>query len=141
MNGITTLHWGLNGERPGAIAFAVGGVGTVAGVGILLVGLLTGIPPFGWAIFLLGAIIALTGALHLFVGIQRGGEREPSRVATLIGCFELVLGVGLMITGADVGIGLYIAAGLWAILGGLLLIGDALRIRRVARAVTTVGIR
>jgi uncharacterized membrane protein HdeD (DUF308 family) len=139
MNGVMTLRWGFTGERARPLAAIVGGAGALAGIGMLLRGSLAETFPLGLAAFLLGAIIALTGVLHLFVGVRRGGEREPSRVAALMGCFELVLGIVLMITGADVGIGLYIAAGVWATLAGLFLIGDALRVRRLARVVATAG--
>jgi uncharacterized membrane protein HdeD (DUF308 family) len=47
----------------------------------------------------------------------------------ILGLFEFVLGAALIIEPLDQGLVIYFGASIWAILGGIILFGDALRLR------------
>ena len=82
----------------------------------------------------LGIMIILTGFLHIFGGFRTelGERRRWSWKSFLLGLFEIVLGVLLIVEPLEQGTFVYIAASVWALIGGLILVGDALRIRQQA---------
>jgi uncharacterized membrane protein HdeD (DUF308 family) len=83
----------------------------------------------------------LTGLLHIFGGFRTGPvethllshNRKWSWTAFLLGLFEMVLGLMLVIEPMGRGPLVYFAASVWALIGGVILLGDALRIRRLRR--------
>ena len=80
---------------------------------------------------LLGGVILLTGVLHLFgefrIGRVLKGERTTAQ--KILAIFEIVLGMMLIISPLDQGPFVYWAATIWALVGGGLIIADALRQR------------
>lgn len=80
----------------------------------------------------LGGIILLTGILHVLGGFRIGKKKMLGRtgVGTLMGVFEIGLGVLLLLskTGRDQYV--FIIATLWALVGGTFLLLDAFRTRR-----------
>ena len=96
----------------------------------------------------MGLIILLTGLMHIVGGFRTGPvethllSQNRSRVwprtwswtAFLLGLFEIVLGVILVIEPLDRGPVIYFAASVWALVGGVILIGDAVRLRRLRQA-------
>ncbi len=72
MNGIISIRWGITGERPRALSLTAGIIGVLAGIGAISRRFVA--PGEGDAIVVmaLGAIILLTGILHVSEGFQRG---------------------------------------------------------------------
>lgn len=83
---------------------------------------------------LLGVVVLLTGILHTSGGFRVGedAQRKWSWTSFLLGAFEIVLGLMLIIEPMGRSIFFYLAASIWALLGGIILILDAVRIRRSA---------
>jgi uncharacterized membrane protein HdeD (DUF308 family) len=86
-----------------------------------------------WVMNLLGAVILLTGVLHVTTGLRVGRHALRGRtvLSTLLGVFEIVLGAGLLLTpitsqGQPVPKAIYLVAAIWALLGGGLILGTAL---------------
>jgi uncharacterized membrane protein HdeD (DUF308 family) len=80
----------------------------------------------------LGIMIILTGFLHIFGGFRKefGERRQWSWTSFFLGLFEIILGVLFIVEPLEQGTFIYIAASVWALIGGLILVSDALRIRR-----------
>jgi uncharacterized membrane protein HdeD (DUF308 family) len=80
---------------------------------------------------LLGAVILLTGVLHLFGEFRIGRVLKGKRTTAqkILAIFEIVLGMMLIISPLDQGPFVYWAATIWALVGGGLIIADALRQR------------
>ena len=134
MSGILSVRWGVRGQRPRRLSVLAGLVGVLAGIAALTrnagLGLLSEIS----VIYLLGLVILLTGVLHMAGGFRTGEDRarQWSWGSFLLGFFEMVLGAMLLIAPLERGPVIYLAASVWAFLGGGMLIGDALRVRAQA---------
>lgn len=134
MSGILSIRWGVRGQRPRRLSVLAGVVGVLAGIAALTrnagLGLLSEIA----IIYLLGSVILLTGVLHMAGGFRTGEDRarQWSWGSFLLGLFEVVLGAMLLIAPLERGPAIYLAASVWAFLGGGMLIGDALRVRAQA---------
>lgn len=84
----------------------------------------------GEAVFfeLLGAVIVLTGVLHLFGEFRIGRviKRKRTTAQKILAFFEIILGALLIISPLDRSPIVYWAATIWALVGGGLIISDAL---------------
>jgi uncharacterized membrane protein HdeD (DUF308 family) len=131
MNGIISIRWGVTGDRPRALSLAAGIVGVLAGAGAIFSRF--AVPGEGsvLAVVALGAIILLTGILHVTEGFRRGGDawRHREHLASILGVFEILLGVLLVLQPLARARLAYSLGSLWALLAGAILIGDALRMR------------
>jgi uncharacterized membrane protein HdeD (DUF308 family) len=133
-SGIISIRWGISGERSRGLPVLAGVVGIVAGLGMLGRHFAPNVAPLDVFLSLLGLVILLTGLLHIYYGMGRGHrERKRSWPATILGVFEIVLGLILVFAPMERGPTLLLAAGVWALLGGVILIGDALRMRRLQK--------
>ena len=149
VSGIVSLRWGVHGERARGLSLLAGAIGVLAGVGMLSRRFTMGMVGEDVLLSVMGLIILLTGLMHIFGGFRTGPEethlstQERPRVrqrawswtAFLLGFFEMVLGLMLVIEPMGRGPLVYFAASVWALLGGAILIGDAVRQRseRLAR--------
>ena len=131
-SGIISLRWGAAGERPHRFAVLAGVIGVLAGLAMLTRGYTTNWVPEDILFSLLGLVILLTGVLHVFGGFRvgEGAHRTWSLTAFLLGAFEVVLGVMLIVEPYGRGAFFYLAVQIWALLGGLILISEAIRLRR-----------
>lgn len=77
---------------------------------------------------LLGAVILITGALHMLGEFRLGHvlKRRHETLHFLLGLFELVLGLMLVLSPLEHGPITYWVATFWALIFGSLVIGDAL---------------
>lgn len=127
LNGVVTLQWGLVAQRghrllpliAGAIGIGTGAVVLLADVGTTFL------------LSILGTVIALTGIVHLLGGFELAevsGRRW--RPGVPLGILEVGLGATLILTSGQSGSRSTWLASAWAILGGVVLVADALRIRR-----------
>ena len=124
--GVVSLQWGLAAERPRRpLPLAAGAIGIVTGAVVLVADAGT-----EFLLAILGVVIALTGIVHLLGGFEladASGRRW--RPGVPMGILEVALGATLLLTSGQAGsLGTWLASA-WAILGGVVLILDALRIR------------
>jgi uncharacterized membrane protein HdeD (DUF308 family) len=131
------VYWILNGMVTARAAMAVEGrrrrIGLVAGV----IGVLTGAVVLlvdvdtTFLLAILGVVIALTGIVHLLGGFEladMSGRRW--RPGVPLGILELGLGATLILTpGFGGSLSTWLASA-WALLGGIVLVTDALAVRR-----------
>ncbi len=137
--GILSLRWEASGERARRASVVVGIVGILAGVLILgrfLLAQLVGEAPI---VLLLGGVVVLTGLVHAFEGFRTGPDlqRQRSWTSTLLGAFEIVLGLVVLLWRDEFGPVFYAVVTLWAFLAALVLLRAALR----QRALTKAGMR
>jgi len=91
---------------------------------------------------LLGGVILLTGVLHMVGQFGQGGifKRRHEKLTFLLGLFEFVLGLIFVWSPLEHGPLVYWTATVWALVFGLLIIGDALvqRLRKSSEAEESV---
>lgn len=77
---------------------------------------------------LLGAVILLTGVLHMFGEIRAGKvfKRRHETLNFILGVFEFIFGLRLVWSPLEHGPFTYWVATIWALIFGFLIIGDAL---------------
>lgn len=129
--GIMSLRWSASGERARRMSVVVGIVSIVAGLLILgrfLLSQLVGEAPI---ILLLGVIIVLTGLVHVFEGFRTGSDRQRQRswTSTILGAFEIVLGLAVLVWRDDFGPFFYTVVTIWAFGAAFVLLSEALRQR------------
>jgi len=135
VSGIMGLRWSVHGERPRPLALVIGAIATLAGALALVRNLMRSLLPELTIILLLGGSAVLMGIIHLAEGIPnvREGRLERSWFSVLLGVFEVVLGALVLYTPLDVGRGVYWAATIWSLAGGIWLFSQALIIRAQMR--------
>jgi len=139
VSGVVSLRWGVHGERARGLSLLAGAAGVLAGLGMLSRRFTQGMVGEDVLLSVIGLIIILTGLMHIFGGFRTGPvethlfsqNRKWSWTAFLLGLFEIVLGVLLVVAPLDHGPLIYFAASVWALVGGAILLGDALRLRRL----------
>ncbi len=126
--GLMSLRWGASGERARRTSIVVGIVGIVAGVLVLGRFLLMDVLGETPIALLLGGVVVLTGLVHMFEGFRSGSshQRQRSWTSTVLGAFEIVLGVVVLVWREDFGPIFYAVATIWAFLGAFVLLREAL---------------
>jgi uncharacterized membrane protein HdeD (DUF308 family) len=139
LTGVVSIRSALAGERTRGIPFVSGCAGVVAGLAILFRGRLDDMVAESLFVYVLGILILLTGLAHLLGGFTSGDEldRRRSRSSALLGMMEIALGLLLLVGWVENSRAAYWAAGIWALTGGAILIGDALLLRRRLRSATS----
>jgi hypothetical protein len=139
---ILTLRWALT-HRPARgvrLAFLAGGVGALASALMLFRTSIAGLVRPEILIDLFGATAALTGILRLSGVIrddQQTHDRPRFRYRISLGLLEIGLGAALLVARRS-GIAVALAAGAWAIAGGVLLLLDGLALRRLWGSTTRI---
>lgn len=110
-------------------------VGILTGLLVVTRSLTRQVVPGGAFIVLLGVVIMLTGVMHITADIRVGGAvRIQHRwLNLLLGVFEVALGFTLVISPWDRSPATYWIATIWALVFGVLVIGDAFTQRSQAR--------
>jgi uncharacterized membrane protein HdeD (DUF308 family) len=138
VSGAMSIRWGLSGRRARGLPLLAGIVGVLAGLAAISRRFqpLDAVVSEALAITVLGVAILLTGVMHMLGGFRTGQDanRQLSRLSILLGLFEVVLGGALVLEPLDQGMIIYLGASTWALIGGIILIGDALRLRSRRRA-------
>ncbi len=134
--GIMNLRWGTSGDRAQRTSVVVGIVGIVAGVLVLGRFLLAQVVGEAPMVLLIGVVVVLTGLVHVFEGFRTGADRQRQRswISTLLGVFEIVLGVVVLVWRDDFGPVFYAVVMIWAFLAAFALLREALRQRARAQA-------
>ena len=127
LNGMVTLRVGIAAEGARRrLALAAGGIGCVTGTVVLVANVGT-----TFLLSILGLVIALTGVAHLLGGFELADvSGRKWRPGVPLGILEVGLGATLVLTSGDTGSVWTWLASAWAILGGVVLISDALVVRR-----------
>jgi uncharacterized membrane protein HdeD (DUF308 family) len=131
-SGLLSIVWGLRGARFTRLWLLAGFVGFVGGLAIVLHALYAPPMDVSLVVTLFGTIAVLTGLLHMAGGYRVRQEYGPrwSRGSFLLGLVQLVLGLLVLFAPGKVPrIIVFLAVG-WALIGGLGLIRDALRLRQ-----------
>ncbi len=134
-SGVVSLRYGASGRRARGLPLLAGVVGVFAGMAMLGRFVTSKYIAEEIMFVVLGVMIVLTGFLHILGGFRTelGESRRWSWTSFFLGLFEIVLGVLLIVEPLEQGTFVYIAASVWALLGGFVLISDAYRIRRRSR--------
>jgi uncharacterized membrane protein HdeD (DUF308 family) len=134
-SGIVSIRWGISSRRPRLLAVLAGVIGVLAGLVTVTRRLMFRYLEELIVVYLLGGVIFLTGVAHMAGGFREepGADRRWSWFSFLLGVFEVVLGGLLLLAPLELGPAVVWAAGIWALLGGLILIRDARRQRAQAR--------
>lgn len=133
-SGIISLRWSATGERARRFGILAGVIGIIAGLAMLTRGLTNAWIRQDILFSLLGVVVLLTGILHAIGGFRVGEQshRKWSWTSLILGAFEIVLGIMLIIEPMGRSTFFYLAASIWALVGGVILIMDAVRIRKAA---------
>jgi uncharacterized membrane protein HdeD (DUF308 family) len=133
-SGIISLRWSVSGERARRTGVVAGAIGILAGLAMLTRGLTNAWVRQDILFSLLGVVIVLTGTLHISGGFRVGehAHRKWSWTGFILGAFEIMLGLMLIIEPMGRSFVFYLAVSIWALVGGAILIMDAVRLRRAA---------
>jgi uncharacterized membrane protein HdeD (DUF308 family) len=127
LNGMVTVQWGLAAEGARRrVPLVAGAIGVVTGAVVLLADVGT-----TFLLSILGFVIMLTGIVHLLGGFEladRSGRQW--RPGVPLGILEVGMGATLILTSGQTGSLSTWLASAWALLGGVVLVSDALLIRR-----------
>jgi uncharacterized membrane protein HdeD (DUF308 family) len=127
LNGLVTFKFGSAAQgRRRLLSRAAGAIGIATGATVLLANVGT-----TFLLAILGLVIALTGLAHLLGGFEIAdvsGRRW--RPGVPLGILELGLGATLILTSENNGSLSTWLASAWALLGGGVLVADALAVRR-----------
>ena len=136
-SGVISLRFGATGRRARGLPLLAGVIGVFAGVAMLGRSVAGEYIAEEIMFAVLGIMIILTGFLHIFGGFRTelGERRRWSWKSFLLGLFEIVLGVLLIVEPLEQGVFIYIAASVWALLGGFILVSDAFRTRHQSRQI------
>lgn len=123
--GLVSIRWGVATKHAKAVTIVVGVLGVLAGISMMGRRLVMRWVDFDVVMMALGAVILLTGMLHISGRMPvRHGPVRWTRSGLILGLFEMVLGLVLLIA-HTIGPVLNFIALLWAFLGGFVLIHDA----------------
>jgi uncharacterized membrane protein HdeD (DUF308 family) len=132
-SGLMSLRWGVAVRKDKGLWIAAGMIGAIGGIAILFRPFYTSYFPPGLPLTIFGIIAFLTGLIHIFGGFRTA---TLSRIHTwgseLLGLLEVALGV-LLLTATALEPFTKLVAGSWACVGGILLIIQALYLRRALR--------
>jgi uncharacterized membrane protein HdeD (DUF308 family) len=128
MGGFVLVRQELH-KRGHRLVLAAGFLGVLAGIAVVTRNLTRQYVDEFWVVEILGAVILLTGILHILGGFQFYGVSMHGRtvLSVMLGIFEILLGGALMLLQKGQSPLLYAIAIVWAMLGGIFLFGDALR--------------
>ena len=135
-SGIMSLRWGASGRRNRGIWPILAGLaGIIAGILALTRRLAAGYLDELVVLTILGAVMILTGLVHIGGGFRIGRqERHRTWAAVLLGVFEVLLGIlAILAQSLELSRTFYWALTLWALVGGFILFADALALRRRGR--------
>jgi uncharacterized membrane protein HdeD (DUF308 family) len=136
LTGVVSIRSALAGQRMRGVPLVSGCAGVVAGLVLFFHERLDNVVAQSVLVWLLATVILLTGLAHVLEGFRAGDEleRQPSRSSILLGMMEIPLGLLLLVGALENSRAGYWAACIWALTGGVVLIGDALLLRRRLRS-------
>lgn len=141
LTGVVSIRSALAGQRTLGVPLVSGCAGIVAGLVVFFHERLDNVVAQSVLVWLLAMVILLTGLAHILAGFSTGDEleRQRSRSSVLLGMMEIALGLLFLVGSLDNSRAAYWAAGIWALTGGVILIGDAVLLRRRLRSQSPGG--
>ncbi|HXX79330.1 MAG TPA: DUF308 domain-containing protein [Ktedonobacteraceae bacterium] len=133
VSGVMILQWGVTMHQRRGLWLVAGIVGTVVGVALLLRYFYQRYLDPANAVRILGALALFVGLINVFGGFRTPNmAREESTGRVILGGFEVGLGVLLIIIDALGPVSKLLAGG-WAFVGGIVLILQAVQMRRAEK--------
>ena len=133
LGGVVSLRMAKDVQRAKWLRIAVGIIGIVAGLALLTRTFSLSLVSTSTMMPILGVLIVLSGLLHILAGLRFSEiiGRGWKIANVLLGVFEL--GFGIMVVlfpwfRFDLA---YLSVAIWAFLGGIIMLGDGLRLRRL----------
>lgn len=130
--GGTTIFWGLRGARATRLWLLAGSIGVIGGALLVFNERISSATALDLSFDLFAAFAIITGLFHL-----AGGYRIRQRVGrgwawgdTFLGLLQIAMGIIFLSIGSTFSQIVLIVATVWAFLGGIGMIFDALRLRR-----------
>ena len=135
LGGVVSLRVAKDIQRAKGLRIAVGIIGIVAGLALLTRTFSVSLMPTSYLMPILGVLIVLSGLLHILAGMRFSEVigRGWKITNVLLGVFELVFGVLVVLYPwyrFDLA---YLSVAIWALLGGIIMVGDGLRLRSLLR--------
>ena len=124
MAGLMSLRWETSGERAQRTSIVASIVGIVAGVLVLARFFIHDLLGERFVYPVLGTLIGLIGLVHVFEGVRTGPDRQRQRswIATLLGAFEIGLGLVLLLWREELGPIFYAVVTVWAFVAAFVLL-------------------
>jgi uncharacterized membrane protein HdeD (DUF308 family) len=131
---LLTVRWGLAHKRSRLITMLIGITGALAGLAMAGRSVVDNWITEDALFLMLGIVAVLTGLLHItgHLRVKQHGGRERTRSGMLLGFFEIVLGLVVILTPWQERFLINIVLIAWALVGGVVLLFDALAMRREA---------
>ena len=135
-SGVMSITWGLRVARRPGVWLVAGIVGVIGGVAIVSHSLIASLVAPRVMVDLFAVVAILTGLLHLLEGyrIRQDHGRKWSWGSLFLGVVQIVLGALILASPEEVPTGVLYVAMIWALIGGIGLLADAYRWRRLAVA-------
>lgn len=135
---LITIRWVLRsreapGRRLGALA---AGIGAASALALLARSLINDVVGTAVLLDLVGAGAIATGAMRMLGGFRDNRlaeERPRKRESMLLGVLDIGLGIALILASDATSKWVRLLAAAWGLVGGTLLLVEALRLRRSAR--------
>jgi len=133
LGGIVSLRMVKDAPRSKGLRLAVGIIGIVAGLALLTRTYSVSYMGESYLMPILGVLILLSGVLHLLAGLRYSEiiGRGWKIANVLLGVFEIVFGVMVVLYPWMRFELAYLSVVAWALLGGIIMLGDGLRLRRL----------
>ena len=134
MTGLVSIRQELH-KRGNRLVLFAGALGIVAGILVVTRNLSRQVLSEFWVVEILGIVILLSGIMHILGGFKVGRQAMQGRttLSIILGIFEVFLGgVFVIFHGGQTPI-MYAIAIAWAMIGGVMLLGDAYRQYRASR--------
>ncbi len=135
-SGVLSVVWGMRAARRPGVWLVAGVVGVLGGLAIVSRSLFSSLVAPASMVNLFAVVAISTGVLHLLGGyqIQRDHGHKWSWGSFFLGVVQIMLGVLILLSPEEVPREVLYVAMIWALVGGIGLLLDALRLRRVARS-------
>ncbi len=133
VSGVMILQWGFAVHQKRGLWLVAGIVGTVVGAALLLRYFYQRYLDPAQAVRILGVLALFVGLINIFGGFRTPEmTREEGTGRVILGVFESGLGVLLIVIDALGPLSKLLAGG-WAFIGGIILILQAVQMRRASR--------
>ena len=131
VSGASSLRWGLHGARATRLWLLAGIVGVLGGLVLIFHQGLANYVELDKLLQLFALVAILTGLLHILGGyrIRQEHGRQWAWGGFFLGLVQIIMGVLILSSPQEVPPGLVYVAIIWALIGGIGFINDAIKLR------------